>query len=246
MRNFILLTAACFTFSQTNGQNISYSKETISKDGTPYAKLVKGGNALLREYSLQNMAGEELAVVKPDTRGTMDANDDRYIIHFLESGNKAVMDMDLGFAKQLAKEIVKSDLVTDGKINPKGEKRFIQLHPYPENNATTTSAGNNAQPAERDRAQNIHLQGQEIIQGTATIGRYTSKEGTNAGKVYTTYSIFLPDGTLAAEGMVELNSTSGTFTTLKDNKQHSLRFSSTFKWDVAKELAKFLSERYYM
>ncbi len=248
MKNIRLTLIACFLVNTLNAQEVSYSKNIISTDDEPYAKLVKEGSMLRREYSLQNMDGEELVAVKLDDRGNKNPADDRYVLYFLESGQKAAMPQDIGFGKKLAKEIAKRNLIKNGKINPKGEQQFLQVYPYTEASTAgeETTGGNDYHIAEHDHTKPIAVNGSTLLQGGVEIGTYRDAQGNNMGKVYTTYSFFLPDGTKVAEGNVELNGTSGTFTTLKDNKQHNLNFSSTFKWDIAKEAAKYLSSKYYM
>lgn len=201
-------------------------------------------------YSIQTLDGEEFAMARYDK---VSGTGQRYIITFVSDGQRGGMRYDISFGKKLAKELVESHVVKNAKFNPDGEKRFLLANPMPGANTTTNNTTNTSNETtivhdgvERDHSQPIYIQGLNITQAGITIGTYKTKTSATDGKINNILSFYLPDGTKVAEATVNQMGGNCKITTLKDNKLRTINITVTADFDQAKEVAKYLSEHYYL
>ncbi len=132
----LFLSVSCIAL----GQKVTYRDETIYVDDAPYA-IMKRIGTIMPNFSIQNLNGEEFAMARYDK---VAGNGQRYIITFIGDQKKGMMRADISFGKKLAKELVESHILVNGKFNPDGEKRFLLANPLPDANADNAPANSNS------------------------------------------------------------------------------------------------------
>lgn len=229
------------------------SLDTIFNAGTPYAILKEKKKMLAANYTLFSLNGKELANMPYECIDDPNGSSKQTCYHaflFLQSGKRG--EMIIGIGTKIERVIVEFDLVKDNDINPAGENKFVMNHPPKYSNKpqnTTVIIVNNGVPGnyttvERNRSGSINLYGTELKQDFKTIGTVTKSNSSSNGEMLYTVSYFLPNGTKIAEATGEgINCKSWRVVTMKDNQSHTI--TTTFS-QQEEQIAKFLSDRYYL
>ncbi|RSK32429.1 hypothetical protein [Hymenobacter metallilatus] len=242
----LTLSAALALTAQA--QNVSMKGDVITVDKKPYAKLLKGGTMMMRDFTLLTLDDKEVMKAKGNIVA-LPSNESfiYYMMTFQPGGETAEMSKTgLNFQQQLAEALVKNEVMRDGQPNPEGIKRFTEAfgEKLSAKYAAEKEAQANAKPldykiVERNRfnAPKPRLVAPprrsettwRIMQGDVLIGVMRPKESTSS--IQTLYTFALPDGFEVAELTVYPSSNSeysggvqGTSYKLhvkKDNKYHN-------------------------
>ncbi|HSI91825.1 MAG TPA: hypothetical protein VK927_11965 [Adhaeribacter sp.] len=256
----VILIWCCLSFRAAFAQQVTYKGDQILVNKQPYALLKKSGNALIRDFSLQNLQGQELAMVKATIIDL--PNNENYIYYtatFFPEGQQAELENAIGFGKKLAGLVVHYDLVKNNALNPEGLTKFLQVynqkpserfknvspvaaHP----SASSANADLQYQTVARNRQADISVMGKNLQQDFRTIGTFAQTDQATRGIIVRTLRFSLPDGTPVAEATFEgLDAENCTLVTLRDNKMH--RISATpLDIETPEILAKFLADRHYL
>lgn len=236
MTKFFLKTSTLFFFVILMAQGIyaqkaklSYDKKTdiISADNVPFAKMVRTPGDLIglnKNYSIQNLEGEELVFLKYTLREHWDREEQKnvstiwYEITFTQSGARASIEKGLGMQKSGAMKLAfQNDLIKDGKIDPEAEARFIHLFhgSYP------TSA-----PYESHAK--VVLNGNEILQEGNLIGKFLVKTITSPEMIeMMVLSVYSADGVKIAEAEAPTtNAMEWAVVTLVDEKTYGFLYNA--------------------
>jgi hypothetical protein len=234
-------------FTAANSQKVNYKDDTVYVDKKPYCVLKNKGSFLEPQYSVSTLGGKEILVAKYPQNVSAQKNV-TFDIVFLETGSRAQMPQTLSFANKLAKEVVGSELIKNGELNPEGEKRFVLLH-KPMAQALETSGTGNYPLVERNRRAPIRFErvtmADNIVQDNVVIG-YASQTFTPInGETAQIYYIKLPNHTDIAE--VTLTGkwrTDCKIVTIKDSKVQTFQLNTSS--DALKVIADYLVEHYYL
>lgn len=243
--------------------SVVLSLDTIFNSGVPYAILKKRKGLFTRNYGVYSLTGEELIDIKHDCD---DVPDSKYAAKscyrtylFLETG--AVAEVPEEFMKDVEDVLVENALMVEGKVDPKSEKRFVMKY-SPKHSAISSltfdlpigsPTSTNVEPRSRDNAyvlvkrnksSIVFINREEIEQDFKVIGHF-EKRSELGNEVKEVYSIYLNNGTLAAEArQVEMNSSTYSILTFKDNRTH--RLTVEMIGTTVKNIAEFLIERGYL
>ncbi len=240
----LLLLTASFAVS---AQDVSVKKDVIYKDDVPYAKIQKSG-AILHTFSVSTLEGEEILVAQPQGDGRI------YNIVFMASGAKSAMQGGFNFSKKLAAELVASNLIKDGRLNPAGERRFLLLHPA-EGGAGSGTGGQMAatqnDESEPLPARNSHMpimtNGGKVSQGGTTLGTYKVSQGAERGSIYRVFTFYSPGGRLVAEARMDgVGATEARIVTAKNNRTTAIPIEHSNPVGAAQEIAKWLVGQLYL
>ena len=237
----LLFLSACLIHFGAFAQDVVIKKETIYKDGEPFARILKSGS-IIHDFSIRTLDDEEIlaAIHQGDGR--------EYTITFMASGAKATMQGGFSFAKTLAKELVISKIIKDGKLNPDGERRFLLLHPAdnrpdvmePYTETSPVILNEEEQPA-RLRTAPIMVFGNKISQDSKTIGAYKTSSGAANGTTYQVITIYSPAGSTIAEVTIEgAGAKSGRIVTTYNRKTATITFQSLDEMGRVKEISAWL------
>lgn len=108
---------------------VAWSLDTVFKGGVPYCMLTKDGKGLLyKGYSVYNLGGDELIYVKKEVYDDPKSTVKQlyYAFNFLESGDVAEIDGSIE-KDQIARFIVKNNLIEDEIVNPTAMKKLVQV-----------------------------------------------------------------------------------------------------------------------
>jgi len=236
MTKFFLKTSALVLFTMFMVQGIhaqkaklTYDKKTdiISADNVPFAKMIRTPGDLIglnKNYSIQNLEGEELVFLKFTMREHWDREEQKnvstiwYEITFTQSGARASIEKGMGMQKSGAMKLAfQNDLIKDGRIDPESEARFIHLFhgSYPE----TTPYESHAK---------VVLNGNEILQEGNLIGKFLVKTITSPEMIeMIVLSIYSADGVKIAEAEAPTsNAVEWAVLTLKDVKTYEFLYNA--------------------
>lgn len=252
MKNLLFTLAFLVSCFCSFAQDVTIKKDIIYKDGEPYAKMRKSG-AIVHDFLVSTLDGEEILAAIHQGDGAV------YIITFMGSGAKGQMEGNLAFAKRLAKELVISNIIKDGKLNPAGERRFLLLHPVagavepivdiPPGNTPANSGilPPNDELPERNTSAPVMIFGKEISQDNTIIGTYKSRQSVANGMVYHIVSIYSTTGNKVAEATLEnVGAKSARIKTFNDNRLTPIPIKALDDMGIAKEIAAWLVARYYL
>jgi hypothetical protein len=111
-------------------QDVSYRKNTIYKDGKPYAYLYKKGSAWAKHYSFQNLKNQELISIKPISKKI--GGDYDYIYYevvFKGLNLKTELQDDDDLARRLAYEFAQFNVLENDKLNQEAVLKFLEKYP---------------------------------------------------------------------------------------------------------------------
>lgn len=265
---FLFLSTVCVG---AFAQKVSYKKETIYVDNEPYAMLLKKGNALVKNYSLQTMDGKEIFYAKymegasglariGDVVGNTTNSDMYYEITFVESGERAIFDDINSFkvGEAIAKEVVENNLIVNGALNPEGLRRFLMIYKPREvqtqpdvviiNQAGGTTSEANYALVERNQNARVSIFSERIEQDFKTVGTFTEEKQLSQGKTFSKMQFLLPDGMKVAETTFETfaKETVANVVTVRDGKTHSVRVGFQASDSPQLVIARYLIERRYL
>lgn len=222
-------------------QNVSFKGDVITVDKKPYAKLVKSGSVLMREFTLLTLDDKEVMKTK-GTATTLPSNEMvfYYTLTFQPGGETVEMSKTgMNFAQQLAEALVKNEVMRDGQPSPEGIQRFMAAYPekLSAKYAAEAEKQSNAKPlqyatVDRPRSNpatisyNKRTKRTEIVQGSQLIG-YLNPMGDEKGR--SNWAVILPDGMTIAEVVIEAwmadspgaRDISYKLLVKKDNKYHT-------------------------
>ncbi|MCU0446100.1 MAG: hypothetical protein MUE85_14415 [Microscillaceae bacterium] len=242
-----MVSWSCLLFAQ----KATFKKDTVYKDGKPYALFKAKGSAIMgQDYSLQTLSGKEVAYFKLEGEG----GKGQYIVVFRESGKKGYMPI-YENRKSISKEVVANDMVGAEGINPEGERLFLQLYekdlmqkgsnPIINIFGSDSNNGGDLNPVERERRGEVKVFGNTIQQNFTDIGAYEKDRDTERGGYI--FVIKLPSGGKVVEAIWIDKSQTCQLVTFKDNKKHAVYLDkTTFDSDVAQQIAAFLVDRNYL
>lgn len=194
-----------------HAQNVSFKGDVITVDKKPYAKLLKGGTMMMRDFTLLTLDDKEVMKAKANI-AALPSNETfiYYMMTFQPGGETAEMGKTgLNFAQQLAEALVKDEVMRDGQPNPEGIKRFTTTYgeKLSAKYAAETDAQKNAKPLEYKIVERNRFNAPKprlvapprrnettwrIMQGDVLIGVMRPKESSS--NIQTLYTFSLPDG----------------------------------------------------
>ncbi len=234
-------------------ESVVRSLDTIFNAGIPYAILKEKKVMLATDYTLFSLDGKELVNIPYECVEQANNSSNQVCYHaflFLQSGKRG--EMQVGVGMKVERTIVNYDMVRNNDINPAGENKFLMRYPPKFSGVqqtTTVVVVNNGTAGtyttvDRNRNGSISLFGTELKQDFKTIGSVTKSTSSSNGILIYTVSYFLPNGTKIAEATGEgINCKSWRVVTMKDNQSYTI--TTTFS-QQEEQLAKFLSDRYYL
>jgi hypothetical protein len=237
----LIFSIALSTTSELYAQSIKYDKvtEEIIVDGEYYAKLVKtkfNAVGLIKNFSIQNRAGEELIFFKYRSYEVWNASEKKYVskraydITFINGLGKVYYKKQFTL-KSVMKLLVKNNLVKNDKIDPEAERRFISV-----NNGRQ---GRNQEI--KVEVSDISISNNDIIKEGSKVGKFTESTKTNDAGIKQTYvTVYSNTGEKIATATAdEENPSEWTVLTTKDNKTTGILYEKSsskeqlFSWMIS-------------
>jgi hypothetical protein len=255
---FIALNLLWFA---TFGQNVTYKKDTIYNDVTPYC-LMKSSGSFAKNFKVYTFTGKEFL------RVIYDNNTKEYTATFLPDLEQCIYNFQsLKLGKELAESIIDAQLIKADTLDKKSIAFFIKLYGRPievvknekqglnlsrisaslenfANDLNDALSSNEPKLLERNRSAMIFVHGDEISQDHITIGHCESSMKAVPGGISYTYTFYDHNKNLVANATV-LGS-DATINIRRQNRQFTLRVKDSNKLNVEKELAEWLVENYYL
>ena len=243
-------------------QKVTYENETISVDGTPYAKMTKkSAGVFVNDFSIKNLNGIELIYLRYKSRPKWDYLNNRnssevyYEINFIASGAKANIFKQFT-AKSAATLPVENDLIKDNAIDMDAERRFIQVYNgyYPKveqapqptvlviNNSSDNSNKSSAPNTPAKSKSPVVISDNQFTQDGIDMGKFSTKTGTGTNEEKSTIiTIYAANGDKVAEATAPIdNPSEWSVKTFSDNKSSGVLYDSPkekevlFKWLIDK------------
>jgi hypothetical protein len=184
--------------------------DTVFSKGVPYCLLYKvdKGNLSHDDYSVRNLAGQEIIYVKYGTyvdytvAHASNTNPPTVAYYsYIFTDTKSVGEV---LTSKVYKELVKNNLIDSGKrVNPKAEKLFVELNGnrYSSIKPPPPPSPLPAGYVMTDRNHNgtVTIVDADINQDGKLIGKIQYGEGSVNGITTKTMDIFLPNGTRVAQ-----------------------------------------------
>lgn len=228
-----------------SAQEILIEKGKVFVEKKPFFRMEKmngNGGRLYKDFSIMNMEHKELLYFRCDT-SIHSATTDRavwYEVVFSESGNRA--HIKVGQERihyQIAKLIIRSNLVVDGRVLPYAESEFCKSFPA----ITPQRIWMTYDLVRRNKRFAIALKEDGAIEQQKNIGYYKFGYEIEDEGDRNTIEFYLPDGRVVAKiRRSEENIFEFTVFTLKDRKTHRLSLSVRY----LEELTKYLVDNLYL
>ena len=259
MKHLAIALFACLYSMTLFGQTIKIKDNLATVDGTPYCIIEKSG-ALASNYSIKSLDNTELIFIKTEALHLPSKEVQTYhVVTVLETGETFEMEVRFGMAKFLAKEFYNNEVIQENKINAEGLKKFKikyagnfrerYLQEANLNGNTTTTAENaNIEYliVERNRNANIFVINGKVTQGSEDIATYKTDSKPTGGKIIKTIKIYNMANQLVAQAENGTFEETITFITLKDNKKHQVKASSSLESTVVETIISELVEYFYL
>jgi hypothetical protein len=261
MKHLTAILLGCFFTMTLSAQTIKIKDDIATVDGTPYCIIEKSGT-LVNNYSIKSLDKNELIYIKTEVLNLPSKEVQTYhVVTILETEETFEIEVRFGMAKFLVKEFYDNKVIQENKINPDGLKKFkikyagnfrekyLQEANLNINvNVTTPNPNPNTEYliTERNRNANLFIINGKVSQGGKEIATYKTDSKAADGKILKTIKVYNMANQLVAQaenGNFEENI---TFITLKDNKKHQVKATSSLENNVVEAIINELAEYLYL
>jgi hypothetical protein len=111
-------------------QQVNYRNEKVFLNNQLYGYLIKKGSVWAKDYSFQSTKNEEIATIKAVNKEMLNGHDYVfYEVSFKGYTQKAEMDENPSFDRQLAIEMAVYNILKNDVLNPEGVDKFLARYP---------------------------------------------------------------------------------------------------------------------
>lgn len=262
MKHLMAILFGCFFTMTLFAQTVKIKDDIATVNGTPYCIIEKSGNILINNFSIKGLDKKELIFVRGESVNLSEKESKAfYILTVLETEETFEIELQIGMAKFLVKEFYNNEVIQENKINEAGLKKFKLKYGgnFKEKylQEAGLNAGTNISPTnqnseteylitERNRGANVFVINGKVTQGGKEIATYKTDSKAADGKIIKTIKIYNMANQLVAQaenGNFEENL---TFITLKDNKKHQVKATSSLESHAVEAIIKELVEYLYL
>ena len=257
MKHLTAMLLGCFFTMTLFAQTIKIKDNIATVNGTPYCIIEKSGT-LVSNYSIKSLDGNELIYIKTEVLNLPSKEVKTYhVVTVLETEETFEMEVRFGMAKFLAKEFYNNEVIQENKINADGLKKFkikyagnFREKYLQEANLNTNATAENSNTeyliTERNRNANLFVINGKVTQGGKEIATYKTDSKAAGGEIIKTIKIYNMANQLVAQAENGNFKENITFITLKDNKKHQVKASSSLESNVVEAIINELAEYLYL
>jgi hypothetical protein len=238
-------------------KSVLWDMDTVYASGVPYCIIVEMSNGFLQphNYSVRSLQNQELIYVTyqiyytesyPDwfqvTKHQGVTTDEYSTIEYYTWSFADNQKVESPADKKVYKMVVENNLIQGNDLNDEEETKFIAL------NAITFSQDREGTDLSRllntKRTSGISIAGDSVMQDKVLIGKVKIVQGNEYGAAIRIMMIYLPDGTMIAEGKsYGSNSVKWMLVTKKDNQMRIITVSAN---DGILDVVKYLINGNYL